>query len=370
MADVGYNRYRNETIGITTTLIFLSTSSFILRLLGRRISAVGFWYDDAVVGAALIFCWCIAVCSYVGLSFGFGHHASELSEEDVQKYTILLYIYFQLESAAVALIKTGILLFYWRVFANKKFRYCVYVVEFLVLSTYFIGAFGFAFQCTPASFFWNRKQEGHCIDQKAFDLIASLFFLFTDIVIYVMPMPIVWGLNTTKRRKWELTAVFVMGGIVCITGIIRLWAISKINPFDITYSNVSSSMWNMVESELGMVAANIPSMRPLLKHFSGEKSTSNNSNQGYGYAKNSLKQSSSRQTFGLSSKPPGFERMHDYKNGAQAQVSTMAKSGRSDSDDMELYDLTLPKHGITVRTDVEQHTHEVSDGDSLEQLKK
>lgn len=40
----------------------------------------------------------------------------------------------------------------------------------------------------------------------------------TDILIYVMPMPIVWHLRTSKRRKIKSSLVFLLGGMFVIHG--------------------------------------------------------------------------------------------------------------------------------------------------------
>lgn len=53
MADV-HNPYRSMTIGVTTVLLILSTSSYMLRLVGRCASSAGFWWDDLVIGLALV----------------------------------------------------------------------------------------------------------------------------------------------------------------------------------------------------------------------------------------------------------------------------------------------------------------------------
>jgi hypothetical protein len=125
----------------------------------------------------------------------------------------ILYVYFQLESIAVTLIKTGVLLFYWRIFVHPMFRIATYAVGFFTWATYFVGAFGFAFQCAPVAFFWNRTLDGHCINTDAFDIIASAFFLVSDIAIYVMPMPVVWSLNMSSKKKLEVSIAFLLGGM-------------------------------------------------------------------------------------------------------------------------------------------------------------
>lgn len=37
--------------------------------------------------------------------------------------------------------------------------------------------------------------------------------MLTDIMIYIMPMPVIWRLQMTSKRKFELTLVFAVGGL-------------------------------------------------------------------------------------------------------------------------------------------------------------
>ena len=54
---------------------------------------------------------------------------------------------------------------------------------------------------------------GHCIDQSLFITLASVFYMMADFAIYVMPMPLVWHLQMSRRRKVELSIVFLVGGL-------------------------------------------------------------------------------------------------------------------------------------------------------------
>lgn len=53
--EVNSNESRQpQIIGVATMLLFLSTLAVALRLLFRRMTGVGLWYDDYAVMVALI----------------------------------------------------------------------------------------------------------------------------------------------------------------------------------------------------------------------------------------------------------------------------------------------------------------------------
>ena len=54
---------------------------------------------------------------------------------------------------------------------------------------------------------------GHCIDQSLFITLASVFYMLTDFAIYLMPIPVIWRLQMTGRRRLEISIVFLIGGL-------------------------------------------------------------------------------------------------------------------------------------------------------------
>jgi hypothetical protein len=104
----------------------------------------------------------------------------------------------------------------------------------------------------------------------------------------------------------------------------------------LTDSNVPAAMWNLVESNLGLVAANAPCLRPLVKKWisKGGETTTQNS---YG-----------------ASHPTGFARMDDYKTGTKSHVTALSRHDQRSEDDLELLERgNGSKGGINVRTDVD-----------------
>ncbi|MCJ1304771.1 hypothetical protein MMC08_007584 [Hypocenomyce scalaris] len=359
--------HQNLLVGVNVVLLVLATASFVLRLYARRLSVARYWYDDVVMGFAMVFCWAISILNFVSLRYGFGKHAADVSDEDIKNYLIVLYIFFLLETAAVTLIKTGILILYWRIFARKQFRWAIYAVEAFVVASFLIGVFGFTFQCSPVDAFWDHSKQAKCIDQDPFNIAISVFFLASDIIIYIMPMPIVWGLHTSTRRKVELSFVFLLGGVVCISGIFRLIAISKINVLDITWSNVAGALLNMVESLLGFVSANIPLMGPLFNRLRGKTVRSHPSNYPtkQPFDNNNNNNNNNKNTSSLRQNFRGaddFERIYDDQGHLIGKGSVLVSAGPVDAE-AEAYEVGLPMHGITVKTDVEQRIESRDDLD-------
>jgi hypothetical protein len=74
--------------------------------------------------------------------------------------------------------------------------------------------FGSIFACTPVSYFWDRSiANGHCINLLAFWFSNASLNIVTDLMICVLPVPVLKGLNLPRKQKYGLIAVFIVGGL-------------------------------------------------------------------------------------------------------------------------------------------------------------
>jgi len=125
---------------------------------------------------------------------------------------------------------------------------------------------------------------------------------------------------------------------------------------DPTWSNVEVAIWNMIESHIGAVAANIPLMGPLisllgkqLHRLAKVPSSKHGTSDKQGPSKHAL---GSHHAVGH-----GFRRIGDDGSGNRMLVGVASPEigkGASESDE-EMYKMDqLGKHGISVKTELEQ----------------
>jgi hypothetical protein len=81
------------------------------------------------------------------------------------------------------------------------------------------------FQCTPIDRAWSVQKlgEGHCINVNGLFYANAGLDIFQDLVIYILPMNMLYHIQIPKRQKYALMLVFAVGGFVVITGAIRLY---------------------------------------------------------------------------------------------------------------------------------------------------
>ena len=112
-------------------------------------------------------------------------------------------------------IKLAILLLYNRVFGvNRKFRMALYVYGALVVMWWVASFLDTIFMCTPVQASWDKSiQNARCQNIRNAALATGVSNLILDIMILAMPLPVIWGLQASKRVKVSLTFIFLLGGL-------------------------------------------------------------------------------------------------------------------------------------------------------------
>lgn len=102
------------------------------------------------------------------------------------------------------------------------------------------------------------------MDLARVTLASGVLNLLTDVLILCLPIPMVWGLNTTKAQKVTLTGIFLLGVFVCAISIVRISKISElaaVNYDDVTWGLVDVYFWTTLEVSVGITSACLPTLR-------------------------------------------------------------------------------------------------------------
>ena len=68
--------------------------------------------------------------------------------------------------------------------------------------------------CRPVAFNWDKSiKGGHCITGTGPYLSAAIISMSTDVIIVILPMPMLWGLQMPISKKLALTIIFGMGAL-------------------------------------------------------------------------------------------------------------------------------------------------------------
>jgi hypothetical protein len=123
----------------------------------------------------------------------------------------------------VGLTKIAILFLYLRLAVEKTFRFICWATVAFVMATIVSCVVAGVFQCNPIAFAWDKTiPGGTCFNVTALFYANAGLNILQDVFIYVLPMKMLWEVQIPRKQKIALIIVFVVGGFVCVTGMLRL----------------------------------------------------------------------------------------------------------------------------------------------------
>ncbi|KAI1391512.1 uncharacterized protein F4822DRAFT_427359 [Hypoxylon trugodes] len=264
------------TIQITIVgfvLSFLSTVALVFRLWSRRIQRSSLAFDDYMAITAAVFT-ISAISTYISSAFlgGFGVDSDQLimtrpwNEVTCLK---LLMVWQLLWAVANTSVKLSLLSLYILLFPNDKFRYACYCTIFLSMA-YLVSAILNTFLlCQPVEYNWDKLiPGGKCENELASYIIESSLNLVVDAIVVVLPMPMLFGLRMSLRRKFSIAGMFSLGIIICTVTLLRTLPMASPNP-KAAYSNVPATIYSILEPSLGVVSSCLPIIKPALYKLCG-----------------------------------------------------------------------------------------------------
>ncbi|KAL8786598.1 MAG: hypothetical protein Q9195_008155 [Heterodermia aff. obscurata] len=123
--------------------------------------------------------------------------------------------------------------------------------------------------CRPISAYWNQE-PAKCIDYQVFGVWISLPHVVSDLVILILPLPVLWKMRISRTSKFSLTVTFLTGSIGIVGACIRLALyihrlyVQKPGSNQSTRSIAGEVIVSYVEPGMYLIAACLPRLRPLI----------------------------------------------------------------------------------------------------------
>lgn len=117
----------------------------------------------------------------------------------------------------VFFIKLSILLQYSRIFnpigkADLPTFVAIRICAWSIFIFYLAVMLFTVFQCNPREKIWNKLETtGYCYNSGAIYKASGIFNVLSDFAILILPMPLVWRLQMSLRKKLMTTGVFAIG---------------------------------------------------------------------------------------------------------------------------------------------------------------
>lgn len=115
--------------------------------------------------------------------------------------------------SAQVFVKVSIILFLRRLLdCVESFKIYATIVIVLVAVWGITAIVGNTLQCWPVQYFWIKHIQGDCMPgQNTFFITIGSLSLAQDVLILLLPLPVVWRLHAPLRQKIEITLLFSVG---------------------------------------------------------------------------------------------------------------------------------------------------------------
>ncbi|KAK8007841.1 hypothetical protein PG989_001831 [Apiospora arundinis] len=265
-----------DIISSGAVLGFVSTVIVALRFWSRRLIHQQFGLSDYLCLAALLFHHgVLASGSVMVKQGGLGRDFRVVFTEDPGSVTILYQALFVGEityTFSSPLIKLSVLAFYWKMFPTRTVKVGCTLLGFACVA-WWIAIFILNFtQCRPLEAFWRIELQAlpttKCIDPILAFFANSIVNCIIDFFTVIMPIQEVLKLQTTTRRKVNISIVFLLGGVAFAASLVRtifvgfLW---KQGVTNFTKQFIVPSVAFEVEIYAAIMGACLPMMVPVYR---------------------------------------------------------------------------------------------------------
>ncbi|KAF2797813.1 hypothetical protein K505DRAFT_297692 [Melanomma pulvis-pyrius CBS 109.77] len=251
----------------------LISACFVGARIAQRISKTGLGLDDYMIMASLVASGLLSMTECQAVVYGFGRKYATLPHDS--RITARKWFYGAqiMYKVVLMLNKISMVCLYYRIFAisSKKFRIACHALNGFIIASGMAFIIGTIFQCTPISYFWDRRIPGggRCFNNEPWWISYSVVQILTDVFLLVLPIQQVFTLSMTKTEKLGLSLIFGTGIFVTFASIYRATtlAMSANNP-DPTWGPVPATVWSVIEPNAGIICTCLPMLRhPFIRLF-------------------------------------------------------------------------------------------------------
>ncbi|KAJ9662010.1 hypothetical protein H2201_006299 [Coniosporium apollinis] len=310
--------YHDDSAGptvITVAVVFgiLTTLVVSIRLFTRIYVVKSVGPDDALIAVAGAFSWAFITVTILSVKHGLGDHIEHVMSrgmDNLSNYGQLVWFSSIFYLTCLFFIKASVLALYMRL-GDRQLQRLSIIVLAICIAQAIANVLVCIFHCSPIPAAWDmRITEKKCVNINAFYLANAAGNILTDIMVYTLPIRLVWKLQIPQKQKIALAVMLCLGLFTCISSIIRITYIPiMLKSPDATYVISGAMYWSVIETNVGILAASVPSFKALAKRYIPRLLGEYYSNEGESRSRKYAQGSTTNASKKASSKMGSFHRM-------------------------------------------------------------
>ncbi|KAI9844431.1 MAG: hypothetical protein M1838_002189 [Thelocarpon superellum] len=248
-------------IAVVCVAIRIFTRFHIIRAIG---------WDDYALLLALFFSIVETAVYIIHTQNGLGYHLWETTYETLSpRFLLGLLVSSIFYTIAICFLKLSMLLLYLQFSPAKWYRYVVRGMIFVIVGFAVASVVAMLASCTPLDKVWDLEVTwGHCTDRAKQSLASGSMNIITDVLLIILPLPVVWRLRLPLKQKLALVGVFMIGTFVFAVSVTRLIeTLPLVEPGDYTWDTVTTCIWCTLELYVGIICASVITYRPFLTRY-------------------------------------------------------------------------------------------------------
>lgn len=258
-------------LALTWTLTAISLVFLALRIYCKSfLKGVALWWDDYVLVASWITLLVATALATRLVLLGFGKHNWDFPQKNLQEYMLVTLVEATILACSIVWSKTGFAITLLRI-TEGWVRIAVWVIIATINIISIVGVLVSWVRCTPLVKAWDLsvpRDQGSCWPFKPLLNVYSFAAVFSgvmDVVLALLPWPIIWKLQMKRQEKIGVAVAMSMGIFAGTTAFVKAAKIQIIDLEDL-YSGVEGTLWGYIEGSFTITAASIPLLRVFIKN--------------------------------------------------------------------------------------------------------
>lgn len=103
------------------------------------------------------------------------------------------------------------ILLYKRLFPTRLYQIILHIALVCVIITGLWMVFSAFFFCVPVRAFWDPRAPQNCLPKRVVWCLNASIQIVSDLIIVILPMPVLTQLRLPRRQKFALVLVFALG---------------------------------------------------------------------------------------------------------------------------------------------------------------
>ncbi|OPB36544.1 PTH11 GPCR protein [Trichoderma guizhouense] len=246
-----------------------------------RFKARGLASDDWMSLLSVVFALIYSILCIVQTRYGLGLPIKDRPPANLIPYTRVNYAGRPIYQIGISFFKIALLISYLRLLKGtdqKTYRYVVFGTILLVFLAHLGCALSLILACHPVDKSWNPLKAGTCLAAGPSFTGYAVVTIVSDIIVAILPLPVLLKLNIQTSKKVGLIAIFLLGLFTTICSILRYTQINRISNGD--GNSTMLVLWGTIEFNVGNMVSSLPFLAPVFMRKAKEYRTKNSYNNG------------------------------------------------------------------------------------------